>query len=114
MGKPEKYFCEVPFDMPPLVKIPLTEECKLLPSQGIYAVSVESGPVHSKGMAIIYGTPEYKSEVLLNIFDDTGISYDHRITLFFHKKIHGAINLSDSRTIFRINSAKEEISELIY
>jgi riboflavin kinase/FMN adenylyltransferase len=114
MGKPEKYFCEEPFDLPPFVKIPLTEECKLLPSQGIYAVSVESVPVYSKGMAIIHRKPEDKAEVLLNIFDDPGFPSDHKITIFFHKKIYGAVNLSDSRTTLKINSAKEEISDLIY
>jgi riboflavin kinase/FMN adenylyltransferase len=114
IGKPENYFCEEPLDLPPLVKIPLTEDCKLLPSPGIYAVSVESGVVHSKGMAIIQRKPEDKTDVLLNIFDGKDFQVDHRITLSFHKKIHGAINLSDSKTIFKINSAREEISDLIY
>ena len=114
MGKPEKYLCEEPFELPPLVKIRITEECKLLPSQGIYAVSMESGPVYSKGMAIIHRKPEDKSEVLLNIFDDMSLPADHKITIFFHKKIHGAVYLSDIRTIFKISAAKEEIRDLIY
>ncbi|MCX6327080.1 MAG: adenylyltransferase/cytidyltransferase family protein [Bacteroidia bacterium] len=114
MGKPEKYFCEEPFELPPLVKIPLTEECKLLPSQGIYAVSVESGAVYSKGMAIIYRKPEETAEVLVNIFDDLLFPLKERMILYFHKKIHGAVNLSDFRTTLRINLAKEEITDLIY
>jgi riboflavin kinase/FMN adenylyltransferase len=114
IGKPENYFYEEPLDLPPLVKILLTEDCKLLPSPGIYAVSVESGVVNSKGMAIINGKSEDKTDVLLNIFDDKDFQVDHRIIIFFHKKIHGAINLSDVRTILKINSAKEEISDLIY
>lgn len=114
MGKAEKYFCEEPFELPPFVKIALTEECKLLPSFGIYAVSVESGPVYSKGMAIIHRKNEDKAEVLLNIFDDLNFPADHKITLFFHKKIHGAVNLAESKTTVKINSAKEEISDLIY
>ena len=114
MGKPEKYSREEPFELPPFVKIELTEECKLLPSFGIYAVSVESGPVYSKGMAIIHRKNEDKAEVLLNIFDDLNFPADHKITLFFHKKIHGAVNLAESKATVKINSAKEEISDLIY
>jgi riboflavin kinase/FMN adenylyltransferase len=114
MGKPEKYFCEEPFDLPPFLKIPLTDECKLLPSQGIYAVSVESVPVYSKGMAIIHMKPEEKDEVLLNIFNDVSFPFDQTITIFFHKKIHGAINLDDCKTVSKINMARDEISELIY
>lgn len=63
---------------------------------------------------IIMGKPEDKSEVLLNIFDDMSLPADHKITIFFHKKIHGAVYLSDIRTIFKISAAKEEIRDLIY
>ncbi len=114
MGKPEKYFCEKALELPPLVKIPLTEECKLLPSPGIYAVSVESGQVYSKGMVIIHIKSEGKGEVLLNIFDDINFNFDNKITIFFHKKIHGAVNLLDPKAMGRIRLAKEEISDLIY
>jgi FAD synthase len=114
MGNPERYFCEEPFDLPPLVKIQLTEECKLLPSPGIYAVSLESGSVYLKGMVIIHRKPEDKTEVLLNIFDDMNFPYNHKITIFLHKKIHGAVNLSESRTTVKIKTARDEISNLIY
>jgi riboflavin kinase/FMN adenylyltransferase len=114
MGKPEVHFSNELSDLPAFFKIPVTEECKLLPSKGIYAVSVESGPFYSKGMAIIDRKPEDKNEVLVNIFDDHAFPKDHSVTLFFHKKIHGAVNLSDSRSALKILSAKEEISDLIY
>ena len=113
-GKPENYRIENSLDLPALLKIPLTEECKILPSSGIYAVSVESGLVNSKGMVIIHGRPDKSSEVLVNIFDEMNLSSDSKITISFHKKIQGAINFSDSRAISKINMAKEEISELIY
>jgi riboflavin kinase / FMN adenylyltransferase len=114
MGKPENYLLEELPDLPPFVKIAVTEEFKLLPSPGIYAVSVESGTVYSKGMAIIYKKTEDKTEVLVNIFDDLIFPVDHSVTLFFHKKIHGGVSFSDSRTTLKISSAKEEISDLIY
>ena len=113
-GKPEKYLIEDNLNLPSLLKIPLTEECKILPYFGIYAVSVDSGSVNSKAMAIIHRRNDNTSEVLLNIFDEVNFNTDNKITISFHKKIHGVINLSDSRSISKINLAKEEISDLIY
>jgi len=113
-GKPENCRIENSLDLPSLLKVPLTEECKILPSSGIYAVSIEWGLVNSKGMAIIHGRPGKSSEVLVNIFDEMNLSSDMKITISFHKKIQGAINFSDSRAISKVNMAKEEISELIY
>ena len=113
-GKPENYRIENSLDLPALLKIPLTEECKILPSSGIYAVSIKSGLINSKGMVIIHGRPDKSSEVLVNIFDELNLSSDSKITISFHKKIQGAINFSESRAISKVNMAKEEISELIY
>ena len=113
-GKPENYRIENSLDLPSLLNVPLTEECKILPSSGIYAVSIESGLVNSKGMVIIHGRPDKSSEVLVNIFDEMNLSSDSKITISFHKKIQGAINFSESRAISKVNMAKEEISELIY
>jgi len=114
IGKPENFLCEETLELPALVKIPITEECKLLPSQGIYAVSVGRGSVYSKGMVIIHRKTEDKAEVLLNIFDDMNLPSDQKTTLYFHKKIHGAVNFSDGKDILKINMAKDEISDLIY
>jgi riboflavin kinase/FMN adenylyltransferase len=113
-GKPENYRIENSPDLPALLKIPLTEECKILPSSGIYAVSIESEMITSKGMVIIHGRPDKSSEVLVNIFDEMKLSSYSKVTISFHKKIHGAINFSDSKAILKVNTAKEEISELIY
>ena len=113
-GKPERYQIEKTPELPPFVKIPLTEECKILPSPGIYAVSAEWDQTISKGMTIIHRVNDNLSEVLLNIFDEMNFHADNKITISFHKKIHGAVNFSDNRSISKINLAKEEISELIY
>lgn len=113
-GKPENYLIEDNLNLPSLIKIPLTEECKILPSFGIYAVSVDSALVNSKGMVIIHMRNDNTSEVLLNIFDEVNFHTDNSMTISFHKKIFGAINFNDSRAISKINLAIEEISELIY
>jgi riboflavin kinase / FMN adenylyltransferase len=114
IGRPEKFLFEESLELPVLMKIPLTEECKLLPSPGIYAVSAGKGNVNSKGMVIIHKKNENKPEVLLNIFEDQNVSSGQKLTLYFHKKIHGAIDFSESKAIAKINMAKNEISDLIY
>jgi len=114
IGKPEEFLYENSESLPLLVKIPITEEFKLLPSPGIYAVSVGYDLIYSKGMAIIHSNPEEKSEVLLNIFEAFGFKSGQRVTLYFHKKIYGAVNFSDSKSILKVNAAKDEISDLIY
>jgi riboflavin kinase / FMN adenylyltransferase len=114
MGKNERYFAQTEYELPALYKILLTEECKLLPSPGIYAVSVGSGSFSSKGMVIINKPTDSIADILVNVFEEINSTTDTRLTCFFHKKIHGAINLADSKTKFKITSAKEEISELIY
>jgi riboflavin kinase / FMN adenylyltransferase len=114
MGMPERYiFCETGY-LADFVRLSLPEECKLLPSPGIYAVSVESKDFQSKGMVIINKREDNISDVLVNIFDDITLPQSYKISSYFHKKIHGAVNLADSKSIQKITSAKEEILELIY
>ena len=97
-----------------MFKITLTEESKILPASGIYAVSAEAGSTGFKGMAIINRGKDLGSEVLVYIFDEPDFITDSSITLSFHKKIHGAVDLSDLRSVSKINQASEEISDLIY
>jgi riboflavin kinase/FMN adenylyltransferase len=113
-GKPENYLIHNIPDLPNLVQIPLTEECKILPSYGIYAVSIDSESFNSKGMAIIHRRQDNSSEVLLNVFDELNLGNDTKITISFHKKMLGAINFYDNRVASKIKLAIEEISDLIY
>jgi riboflavin kinase/FMN adenylyltransferase len=101
-------------DLPQLFLIPITEQCKILPSPGIYAVSVESGLLNSKGMAIINRGSDNISDVLLNIFDELNLGSENKVTISFHKKIHSAISFNDSRSSSKIKASIEEISDLIY
>ena len=98
---------------PGMMRIGLTEECKVLPAPGIYAVSVDTKLQNSKGMALVNKSDKNVSEVLLTIFEKDFES-ESGITLSFHKKIHGAIPFSDIRADSKIKNAIEEISELIY
>jgi len=108
-----KYPEAVPDSLPLLVKVPVTEECKILPSPGIYAVSVDSGYDTLKGMAIIERHSDDKPVLLLNVFGEENQD-NRKVTLSFHKKIHGAVDHTDRNHTSRINSAKAEIMELIY
>ena len=113
-GAAEEYLYNYDDKLYPFVKISLTEECKLLPSLGIYAVTVEAGAAYSKGMVVIIRTEDARPEVLVNIFDDLNLPPDHKISCYFHKKIHGAVNLADNKSMQKITAAKVEILELIY
>lgn len=115
MGKPTEYdYINSPFPLS-LFKIPMTEECKLLPAPGIYATSFESGARSSKGMVIIHRSPTDETEVLLHLFDNEPVLSNSDSTIFFHKKIRGTVNLSDPESSgMRIRQAMNEIEELIY
>jgi riboflavin kinase/FMN adenylyltransferase len=115
MGKPEKYKYRNNFYEINLAKVPLTEECKLLPAPGLYAISFKTDTSNSKGMAIINETSDGENEVLLNILDGDPIKYNLDSIISFHKRIHGSVNLSDQSDSARwLKAAKTEISELIY
>jgi len=115
MGKPEKYQYRNNFYEINLAKVPLKEECKLLPAPGIYAVSLKTDSRDSKGMVIINETRENGREVLLNILDGDPIRLGHDTIIFFHKRIHGSVNLLDQPDSARwLKASRTEISELIF
>ncbi len=101
-------------DLPLLYSVPLTEEGKLLPSPGIYAVTAVISTCYSKAMVLICSNCNGYPEVLVDFFDPLPVSSDISVTLSFHKRIHGAVNPSDAKANRAILSAKYEISELIY
>ncbi|MBN2666673.1 MAG: FAD synthetase family protein [Bacteroidales bacterium] len=115
MGQPFKYEYRNNFYEINLAKVPLTEECKLLPAPGLYAITLKTGKVSSKGMGIINGNSERPNEVLINVLDGDPIGYGQDTTILFHKKIHGSVNLADQTdSARRLKAARREISELIF
>jgi riboflavin kinase/FMN adenylyltransferase len=93
-------------------KVVLTEECKLLPSAGIYAVSASYPEGESfKGMAVITGNAQ--PEVLFYPVE-LPANPGSKISLWFHKKIYGSIEIADPSSLAKIKNAIGEISELIY
>jgi riboflavin kinase/FMN adenylyltransferase len=114
MGKPIHHLPVPLTGFPGLWTIPLTEECKLLPSPGIYAVSAESGSYYSRAMVIVNTKESDQPELLAYLYDAPPSGEDLNITMSFHKKIHGAVNLTEPKSVSSVLSAREEISELIY
>jgi riboflavin kinase/FMN adenylyltransferase len=114
MGHPEKRISGGFPGLPSFLRIPVTEECKILPATGIYAVSVVTGNLNSKGMTLIHPVPGRSPEVLLHIFENETAYIGNSTEILFHKMIHGSLSLSDSNAGARLEAAKTEISELIY
>ncbi len=94
--------------------IPVTEENKLLPSPGLYAVSVLSQKTASKGMVFISQETENTKGLIVNIFENEDQFPGEKCSVLFHKKIHDSLKSGDSHFECRLQSAREEISELIY
>jgi len=114
-GVPVLYDADYLPDTIPFYKIPIMEETKLLPAQGIYAVSTGNNTVFSRGMALIFKNSSGEKEVLLHPFDRAKIFTGQKTTLYFHKKVSGSIEAGNVNLISStLRSAIEEISELIY
>jgi riboflavin kinase/FMN adenylyltransferase len=115
MGVPVPWKWDNPEPDLSLIEISITEDTKLLPAPGVYAVSAGPDNERLKGMAIINGQSRGNvPEVLLHVPEgrDAG---DKGLTLYFHKKIHGFVDLSDYPLASkRLKSARNEIDELIY
>ncbi|MBK7711605.1 MAG: hypothetical protein IPJ37_12075 [Bacteroidales bacterium] len=86
LGSAEKLLNDDVEKLPRFIKMTLTEECKLLPSPGIYAVSVEAGSLYSKGMVIINKRGENNPEVLVEIFDDPSLTGEQKIASLFIRR----------------------------
>ena len=115
MGTPERHSYRNNFYEVNLANIPLTEECKLLPVPGVYAVTYKSGNTESRGMVMINTSPQGEQEVLLNIIDGDPVRYGSESVIFFHKKIRGPINLENQPDAARwLKAARNEVSELIF
>ena len=113
MGTPCPYDSAQINDMPVFYSVPVTEENKLIPMQGIYAVSASANNFFSKAMVVI-GSTEGKAEVLVDFFEPFIADAEIAVTFSFHKRIHGAVNLADLKSKPAIISARQEISDLIY
>jgi riboflavin kinase/FMN adenylyltransferase len=98
----------------PFYKVPVTEENKLLPPQGIYAVSTGNTSVVSRGMVVIWMNNTGETILFLHPFDRQKISTGQKTTIYFHKRISGPVEFSNRYLAATLRSAIAEISDLIY
>lgn len=114
IGLPEDYSIQETRGMPYLMKIPVNEESKLLPSPGIYAATAVTDTATSKAMAMVMNGDNDTQEVLIHFFTDAHAFAGKETSFMFHRKIHGSINLSDEKIPDRLLKVRDEIAELIY
>jgi riboflavin kinase/FMN adenylyltransferase len=96
-------------------KVPVTEDTKLLPAPGIYAVSTGNDSQTSKGMVIIRNNKPGEPSVFLHPFEREKILTGQKTTISFHKKISWSSEPGNSHLPESLlRSAINEISELIY
>ena len=115
MGKHERYPYRNNFYEINLAKVAVTEECKLLPAAGIYAVSLTAGKAESKGIALINTTYAGEQEVLINVIEGDPVKYGSELLVLFHKRIQGPVNLANQTDSARwLKAARNEVSELIF
>lgn len=115
MGKPAPFHYENIYCPLSLANIPVIDENKLLPADGIYAVSFESGERYLKGMVIINSAGNEGPQVLLYLLNNELYPIGYDSTVYFHKKVHGALDIYDYKySAPRLKSSIDEITELIY
>ena len=117
MGKGSQCFTRVNF---PTLTIQIEEAGKLIPPDGIYAVSVEWERTTSKAMVIVwtdYGEDgmEKSTNVEVHIIDFNSRFPDSDAIVYFHKRITSGV---DTRNLTRLKVQLEEgrsaVDELIY
>jgi riboflavin kinase/FMN adenylyltransferase len=97
----------------PVREFIIHDRSKLLPAQGIYAVSLKEGNDISRGMVIALKN-NLDDCILLHSFGKENFA-GNRVTVYFHKKISGAGDgCGNSASEALLRSAIEEITELIY
>ena len=99
----------------PFYRMTINDDSKLLPSDGVYAVSAEYGSTVSKAMAVITSDIDNRQVLYFHIPEPADNLSGSVSILYFQKKITGPVNLKDSSASgAKLKASLEEISELIY
>jgi riboflavin kinase/FMN adenylyltransferase len=86
----------------PTANIDIDTHYKLIPADGIYAVTVQHGRARYKGMLYIGNRPTVngtKRAIEVNLFDFSGDLYGENLTLRFHTFIRGDEKFPDLDTL---------------
>ena len=115
MGVAELPASPFSWSVPVFYRIAVTDENKLLPSDGVYAVSVDTGGEIMKGMVLIYTGRPGMREVLVNLPADKRNIAGLKCILLFQKKITGPLSEDNPELAAqKLDKAVKEILELIY
>lgn len=99
----------------PISYLPISEETKLTPASGVYAVTAAGEAFYSKAMAVVDNALPKELRVAVHFFDYDKTVPAKNITLFFHKKIRDLNQIvSQGKAAANIKGAFEEINELIF
>ena len=118
LGKGTHFFNQVDF---PTLTVQIDETGKLIPPEGIYAVTLEWNSTSYRAMLIVWSDhPTGESEVIdrnveLHILDFNGKYYNEDAKLYFHKRITGGIDVNNSlRLRHQLQEASKLVDELIF
>lgn len=114
LGKGTHYFTEVGF---PTLTVQIEELGKLIPPDGIYAVSLEWNSNFYKAMLIVWseGNDLSHQNVEIHILDFDNQFPDSDAIIYFQKLISCDINVNDQKQLkYKLNAGKEAIDELIF
>ncbi|MGB4204904.1 MAG: riboflavin kinase [Bacteroidales bacterium] len=105
----------------PVYRVKIDEDVKLIPPEGVYAISVSGNGVYLKGMLNISNPlkipkPNGQEMVVeLHLFDCEKDLTNEALMISFHKRMRDEMNFNDAeQLITQLNRDKEEINELIY
>ena len=102
-------------------KVPVEEDNKLVPPDGIYAISLTVSSESFRGMAVILNNAEQtakdsrKIELLIHLFDQKTLNEKSKATIYFHKLMALIPTGIDHKILAKLlKEEKSGIEELIY
>lgn len=100
----------------PTLGVVIEEEEKLVPKDGVYAVSLENGKQRLRGMLNIK-TLDGNCSIQVHLFDyDSNYTLiNKKVTITFHKRMRDELQINNSKNLkIQLEKDKKEIKELIY
>lgn len=105
----------------PTLRIGIEEENKLVPCDGVYAVSIEVKGAYFKGIVNIKNSlpPEIRNveDIIIDIhfFEKENINFGDEATLFFAKRIRDELHFSSEEEMkTQLKQDYDEVNDLIY
>jgi riboflavin kinase / FMN adenylyltransferase len=103
----------------PTLRLPVEEDAKLIPPDGIYAIHIISGNIYYRGMVNIRRksglVTACETDLELHLFDYNNNLAGKAATIYFHKQMRDeTIYANGYDLVSELQEAREEIEELIY